>query len=152
MARTPRRVASATGDDQSQPVQTGPATSTPSDSAAASGDEASDGEGDSSEAQSDSSPPAADSAETSAPAPAPVDETPADTSDESISSPEPENGTAADAASAPVEDNIEVRVLVAYDDYLPNDVIVMDRVEAAIRLEQVDADPVAVAYAKGLLA
>jgi len=55
-------------------------------------------------------------------------------------------------ASAPVEENIEVRVLVAYDDYLPNDVILMDRAEAAIRLEQVDADPVAVAYAKGLLA
>lgn len=154
MARTPKRVASATGNDQSQPASTGPAASTPSDSATASGGETSDGEGDTSDTQGDSSPPAGDSAETSAPAP--VVETPADTSSEPSSSPEPSPepaaAPAADAAAAPIDETIEVRVLVAYDDHLPNDVIVMDRAEAEIRVDQVDADPVAVAYAKSLVA
>ena len=154
MARTPKRVASATGTDQSQAAPTGPAASTPSDSAVASGGETSDGEGDTSDAQSGSSSPAGDSAETSVAAP--VTETPADTSSEPSAppepSPEPEAAPAADPATALVDETIEVRVLVAYDDHLPNDVIVMDRAEAEIRLDQVDADPVAVAYAKSLVA
>jgi len=153
MARTPKRVASATGNDQSQAASTGPAASTPSDSAAAS-DETSDGEGDTSDAQSDSSSPAGDTAETSVPAP--VAETPADTSSEPSAppepSPEPAAAPAEDAATALVDETIEVRVLVAYDDHLPNDVIVMDRAEAEIRLDQVDADPIAVSYAKSLIA
>jgi len=154
MARTPKRVASATGNDQSQAAPTGPAALTPSDSAAASNGETSDSEGDTSDAQGDSSPPADDSAETTAPAP--VAETPADASSEPTSpaepSPEPEAAPAADTATALVDETIEVRVLVAYDDHLPNDVIVMDRTEAEIRLDQVDADPIAVAYAKSLVA
>jgi len=169
MARTPKRVASATGTDQSQAAPTGPAASTPSDSAAASGGETSDGEGDTSDTQGDSSPPAGDSAETSAPAP--VAETPADASqsDEQGSlSIRLDNGDGSidlvgdgkieddlivsDSAHAHVDETVEVRVLVAYDDHLPNDVIVMDRAEAEIRLDQVDADPVAVAYAKSLVA
>lgn len=153
MARTPKRVASATGNDQSQAVQTGSAASTPSDTATGSSGETSDSEGDTSEAQGNSSPPADDSAETSVPAP--VAETPVDTSSEPTTSPEPEPApdvaTVSDA-SAPVDEIIEVRVLVAYDDHLPNDVIVMDRAEAETRLEQVDADPIAVAYAKSLVA
>lgn len=154
MARTPKRVASATGNDQSQPASTGPAASTPSDSATASGGETLDGEGDTSDTQGDSSPPAGDSAETSPPAP--VVETPADISTEPSApaepSPEPAAAPAAVAVTAPVDETIEVRVLVAYDDHLPNDVIVMDRTEAEIRLDQVDADPIAVAYAKSLVA
>ncbi len=154
MARTPKRVASATGNDQSQAASTGPAASTPSDSAAASSGETSDSEGDTSDVKGDSSPPADNSAETTAPAP--VAETPADASSEPTlpaeSSPEPEAAPAADTATALVDETIEVRVLVAYDDHLPNDVIVMDRTEAEIRLDQVDADPIAVAYAKSLVA
>ncbi len=157
MKRQPKSVATAAGNDQSQPVQTGSDTPTVTDSAAASGtdtaadqtDTAAD-QTDTADGQGDSLPSSGDSAET--PAPAPGAETPAEASSEPTSASEPAPAPAAEVASAPVEDSIEVRVLVAYDDYLPNDVIVMDRAEAATRLEQVDADPVAVAYAKGLLA
>ena len=154
MARTPKRVTSATGNDQPQAASTGPAASTRSDSVAAASGETSDGEGDTSDAQGDSSPPADDSTETTAPAP--VAETPADASNEPSApaepSPEPAAAPAAVAVTAPVDETIEVRVLVAYDDHLPNDVIVMDRAEAEIRVDQVDADPIAVAYAKSLVA
>jgi len=148
MKRQPKSVATAAGNDQSQPVQTGSDTPTVTDSAAASGTDTAADQTDTADGQGDSLPSSGDSAET--PAPAPGAETPAEASSEPTSASEP--APAAEVASAPVEDNIEVRVLVAYDDYLPNDVIVMDRAEAATRLEQVDADPVAVAYAKGLLA
>ena len=148
MKRQPKSVATAAGNDQSQPVQTGSDTSTATDSAAASGTDTAADQTDTADAQGDSLPSSGDSAET--PTPAPGAETMTEASGEPTSAPEP--APVADAASAPIAERIEVRVLVAYDDYLPNDVIVMDRAEAEIRLEQVDADPVAVAYAKGLLA
>ncbi len=152
MARTPKRVASATGTDQSQAEQTGSDTviiTLPvKDPADTSTDQTVADQTGTGEEQGGSQPPASDAAET--PAPAPTAETPAGTTNEPTSAPEPVSET--ESASAPVNDRIEVRVLVAYDDYLPNDVIMLDHAEAVIRVDQVDADPIAVAYAKGLAA
>lgn len=158
MARTPKRVASATGNDQSQADQTGsdtviitlpvkdPTDTSISDLAA---NKTGTGEG-----QGDSQPGASDATDT--PAPAPIAETPADTSNEPTPAPAPAPAPAPvlldEEEAAPIDNRIEVRVLVAYDGHLPNDVIAMDRAEAELRLEQVDADPVAVAYAKSLVA
>ena len=148
MKRQPKSVATAPGNDQSQPVQTGSDVSTTTDSAAASGTDTTVDQTDTGAGQGDSPPSSGDSVET--PAPATTAETPAATSSDPTLPLEP--APVADTASAPTAERIEVRVLVTYDNYLPNDVIVMDRAEAEIRFDQVDADPIAVAYAKSLIA
>jgi len=48
----------------------------------------------------------------------------------------------------------EARVLLAFENHQPNDVVMLtaDELRAAVDAGYVDADPAAVAYAKGLLA
>ncbi|MEZ0495406.1 hypothetical protein [Sphingomonas sp. IW22] len=56
------------------------------------------------------------------------------------------------AATAQRGDRIEVRVLSAFDEHVPNDVIAIDTTDLSALTDMVDADPAAVEYAKSLKA
>lgn len=52
--------------------------------------------------------------------------------------------------SAEADDRIEVRVLSAFDDFEPNDVVLLTKPEIRAMGSAVDTDPAAVAFAKSL--
>lgn len=64
----------------------------------------------------------------------------------------PENEQAQDNAAVDAGEQIEGRVLIAFDDYQPNDIFVGSTDEAVILFDaqKIDCDPKAVAYAKSL--
>jgi len=67
--------------------------------------------------------------------------------------PESGDAPAAEGTILPAGD-AEARVLLAFENHQPNDVVMLtaDELRAAVDAGYVDADPAAVAYAKGLLA
>lgn len=91
-------------------------------------------------------------ARTPTPAASPATETQAPTAP-AAAQPAPVD-TAPPTTEDPPIDGVEVRVLVAFDDAEPNDVLLLAPAELRARLAagQVDDDEEAVAYAKSLLA